>query len=206
MDCSQQDPTTIKSHDDILDLLNDVKSIEHSFHDLEFLKDMPLETTLVISDDEPFETETLSPEIDIQSIQELEIESEPTPPSSPAQQQRQPTFKPLHSIRKGFTTRIATPLLKTPQPGKTTFILHMKNGTLNGFHHPPENIKQLKGILPIITTYLKKNIQTVKQNGIKKELKIVSTKIIAPIKILRSIKLENIKRIPEKIRGIFSSD
>ena len=208
MDGMTQESHDVKSHEDIITLLDDVRSIEHSFEDLEFLNDIPLDTTFIPTE-ETFEKETIEPKHEIpvpqqETIQQIE---QPTPPSLPMEQlQRQPTFSPLHKLHEGFTNKIATPLLKTPEPGKTTFTLQIDNGKLTGFHQPPESTKQLKALVPVVTSFFKTRIQQIKQNGVKTEIKNITTKIITPVKKLRSINLETIKTIPKKIRGIFSSD
>lgn len=205
-----QNPEDIKSHEDIITLLDDVKSIEHSFQDLEFLNDIPLDTTFIPSE-EPFEKEIIAPDIETPiTPQESMLQEEqelPVPPGPPIEQiQRQPILSPLHKIHEGFTKKISTPLLQTPEPGKTTFTIQIENGKLQGFHHPPESTKELKELIPVITSFFKTRLQTIKQNGVKTELKNLSTKIIKPIKSLRSINLETIKKLPQKLRGIFSSD
>jgi len=205
-----QNPQEIKSHEDIVTLLDDVKSIEHSFQDLEFLNDIPLDTTFIPSED-PFEKEMLTPEIETpvapQGPMLQQEQTLPVPPGPTIEQiQRQPMLSPLHKIHESFTKKISTPLLKTPEPRKTTFTVQIENGKLTGFHHPPESTKELKELISIVTSIFKTRLQTIKQNGVKTEIKNLSTKIIKPIKSLRSINLETIKKIPQKLRGIFSSD
>jgi len=215
MDNFTLDSNEIKSHTEIDSLINEVKSVEHQFENLDFLKDLPIDIPIeqpeIFDEEKPLEPEPPQFVEQSKQIDPNEI------PKEINDRMPQKEFKAISSLHTIIHNKLLYPVLKTPEVGHTTFTLQINENKLEGFYLQPKETKDIKDIISDIKSrihgvkekisnlpsMLKGKIKEIKEKGIKNELKNLPNKIITPIK---NIKIDTIKNIPKQIRNLLSSD
>ncbi|RLF57112.1 MAG: hypothetical protein DRN27_08395, partial [Thermoplasmata archaeon] len=123
MDNFIQDSNEIKSHSEIDILINEVKSVEHQFENLDFLKDIsidiPIEQPVPLIEEKPVESK--QPQFVEQSKQ---IE-QTVIPKEIEDRMPQKEFKAISSFHTVINNKLLYPLFKTPEVGHTTFTLQI---------------------------------------------------------------------------------
>jgi hypothetical protein len=205
----------IKSHEEIDGLINEIKTVEHHFENIDFLKDLPDDISYIqpepLIDPKPVVNEP---------IDFIEQPAEPMPDIVPPEIEEripQKNFTPIHKVQTVFNDKLIYPLFKTPEVGHTTFTLQIQDNSLQGFYKQPDHIKTIDDVKQDITSRIptikeklsntpsmvKQKIQQIKEKGLKNELKNLPNKIITPIK---NINVDKIKTLPNKIKTLISSD
>ncbi|MDG6217917.1 MAG: hypothetical protein QCI00_00560 [Candidatus Thermoplasmatota archaeon] len=186
-----------------------MKSVEDTFSNLDFLKDLP--ETIPLPNNNQIEP-MITPKTDLSEVKKITSEqvsyTAPSMPDLMAEKQPKPRHaRPgISSIQCYIHEHIARPLIGPPAPGHTTFTIQFNGKQITGFHHMPEKTRSLKELAPYFSTQLKKLVQLIKNRDFKKDAKQLKA-LPKNIKTLVSkINIDTIKTIPKKLRGIFSSD
>lgn len=207
-----QSHSEIKTHDEISHLLDSVKNVEETFSNLNFLQDLP-EMIQFPSEDLPDTILSPQPEInseDIQSIiQQGQLDAK-TPRKPDEMIEKQPELiqelKEKSSFRYYIHETIAKPLIGPPAPGHTTFTVELSENMVNGFYKMPQETRSLKELGPEILSLTKKILKSIKQRDFKKDIKNLKSLPTLLKEKTSKLKLDSLKTLPKKIRGLFSSD
>ncbi len=187
----------IKTHDEISDLLNSVKTIENDFLNLDLIQDLPDTSSFQKMDSTDHEI-TAEPEIPSTNIE----------PSITQNQIKSQLVNDNKSLIKPkshnyFYKYITKPLISPPDPGNTTFNIKLKDQAVEGFYEKENETRPLKELLPFVAGKLKLLAKKVKDIDVK-NMKNISPSIIKKKFIENTPSI--IKNLPTRIHSLFSSD